>query len=101
MKVPISDYVLTELDAPALRAYGTVIKGITQSLPETAPTRSNGNCYRHSRSEMATGIGSHATGNRLDSISGHLLVETAPRFGLAASLKHLEERLPGGRRDQL
>jgi len=41
------------------------------------------------------------TFNRLDSISGHLLVETAPRFGLAASLNHLEERLPGGGHDQL
>jgi hypothetical protein len=41
------------------------------------------------------------TFSRLESISGHLLVETAPRFGLAASLNHLEERLPGGGRDQL
>jgi len=41
------------------------------------------------------------TFNRLDSISGHLLVETAPRFGLAASFSHLEERLPGGGRDHL
>ena len=41
------------------------------------------------------------TFNRLESFSGHLLVETAPRFGLAASMNHLEERLPGGRHDQL
>jgi hypothetical protein len=41
------------------------------------------------------------TFNRLESVSGHLLVETAPRFGLAASLNHLEERLSGGGRDQL
>jgi hypothetical protein len=41
------------------------------------------------------------TFNRLDSISGHLLVETALRVGVAASWNHLEERLPGGGRDQL
>ena len=41
------------------------------------------------------------TFNRLDSVNGHLLVETAPRFGLAASLNHLEERLSGGGRDHL
>jgi len=41
------------------------------------------------------------TFNRLDSVNGHLLVETAPRFGLAASFSHLEEKLPRGGRDRL
>jgi hypothetical protein len=46
-------------------------------------------------------MGYAETFDRLDSISGRLLIETAPRFGWAASLDHLEERLPGGGRDQL
>jgi hypothetical protein len=42
------------------------------------------------------------TFDRLDNvIGGHLLVETAPRFGLAASFNHLEENLSGGGRDEL
>lgn len=41
------------------------------------------------------------TFSRLENTNGHLLVETAPRFGFAASLNHLEERLPDGGRDQL
>jgi hypothetical protein len=41
------------------------------------------------------------TFNRLESVNGHLLVETASRFGVAASCNHLEERLFGGGRDQL
>ena len=41
------------------------------------------------------------TFNHLDSINGHFLVETALRVGVAASMEHLEERLPGGGRDQL
>jgi hypothetical protein len=46
-------------------------------------------------------LGYAETFNRLDSIDGHLLLETASRFGLAASVHHLEERLSGGGRDQL
>lgn len=41
------------------------------------------------------------TFDRLQSFNGHLLVETAPRIGLAASVNHLEERLLGGGHDQL
>ena len=41
------------------------------------------------------------TFDRLDIISGRLLVETAPRFGVAASFNHLEERLRSGGRDAL
>ncbi|MCE5266462.1 MAG: hypothetical protein LLG00_01055 [Planctomycetaceae bacterium] len=39
--------------------------------------------------------------DRLESVNSHLLVETAPRLGLTASINHLEERLCGGGRDQL
>jgi hypothetical protein len=46
-------------------------------------------------------VGYAETFDRLDSINGHLLIETAPRFGLAASVNHLEERLSGGGHDQL
>jgi len=42
------------------------------------------------------------TFNHLDNvIDGHLLIETAPRFGLAASVNHLEEKLDDGGRDRL
>jgi hypothetical protein len=41
------------------------------------------------------------TFDRLESVNGHLLVETSPRFGVAAALNHLEERLPSGGRDRL
>jgi hypothetical protein len=41
------------------------------------------------------------TFNRVDSIGGHLLVETASRFGLDASVDHFEERLRSGGRDRL
>jgi len=39
--------------------------------------------------------------DHLDLYGGHLLVETAPRFGLAASASRLEERLSTGGWDQL
>ena len=42
-----------------------------------------------------------ATFDRLDSIAGHLLVETAPRFGLAASWTELREHLADGNCDTL
>lgn len=41
------------------------------------------------------------TFDRLDSISGRLLVETTSRFGLDASWNHFEETLRDGGRDQL
>ncbi len=41
------------------------------------------------------------TFDSLNNYSGHLLVETAPRFGLAASASHLEEHLSNGGWDQL
>jgi hypothetical protein len=42
------------------------------------------------------------TFDRLDNvIGGHLLVDTASRFGLSASFNHLEEELSGGGRDRL
>jgi hypothetical protein len=41
------------------------------------------------------------TFSRLEEIGGHLLLETALRLGVDASLNHLEERLLGGGRDQL
>jgi hypothetical protein len=37
----------------------------------------------------------------LDRLGGHLLLDTASRFGLDAEASQLEERLPGGRRDAL
>ena len=41
------------------------------------------------------------TFDRLDNLGGHLLIETAPRFGVTAAVNHLEERLADGDRDQL
>ncbi len=39
--------------------------------------------------------------DRLDNLAGHLLVETAPRFGLAASWTYLDGRLADGGHDTL
>ena len=39
--------------------------------------------------------------DRLDSVGGHFLLETASRFGLDAAACQLQERLPGGQRDRL
>jgi len=41
------------------------------------------------------------TFDRLDNVSGHLLVSTAWRFGLDASASRLQERLGDGRRDEV
>jgi hypothetical protein len=41
------------------------------------------------------------TFDRLDNMGGHLLLDTASRVGLEASLEHLEERLSGGGRDEM
>ena len=42
-----------------------------------------------------------ATFDRLDNLASHLLVETAPRFGLTASWTELQQRLDDGGRDRL